>query len=56
MFLHLTKQTLQNQGTYIRAIRVSDLISGSVSDMNHDKFENHKKVLLHISFLREYGW
>ena len=39
-----------------QAITVSDLISGSVSDMNQDKFENHKKVLLNIFCLQEYGW
>ena len=26
----------------IKAIIVNDLISGSVSDVNHNKFENHK--------------
>ena len=26
----------------IRAVKVSDLISGSVSDVNHNKFENNK--------------
>ena len=30
------------QAEDIRAIIVSDLISGSVSDVNNKKFENHK--------------
>ena len=30
------------QAEGIRAIIVSDLISGSVSDVNNNKFENHK--------------
>ena len=31
------------QAEGIRAIILSDLISGSVSDVNNNKFENHKK-------------
>ena len=45
----------------LRAFRTNiegDLISGSVSDVNNNKFENHKnsKSFKYFLLLRKYGW
>ena len=44
----------------LRAFRTnieSDLISGSVSDVNNNKFENHKNSTFKYFLLpRKYGW
>ena len=44
-FLIALSNIILCQAEGIRAITVSDLISGSVSNVNNNKFENHKKVL-----------
>ena len=43
ILIALSNNIIMCQAEVIRAIILSDLISGSVSDVNNNKFENHKK-------------